>query len=181
MHDHVKGNFVDKQGEAKSYKAKDPRFLLWVHCAFTDSFLKAHLALGYPIDKGADAYVAEWSKSAVPLGLVNAPMSVAELEATLDDFRANDLAHVARTDEVVRFILNPPFGGAGKFFYKVIANAAIATLDPRELELLGLTSRSKIWLRISRVSLDIFLAILGPEPPAMQVARERIASGTINP
>ncbi|MFM2144713.1 MAG: hypothetical protein RI899_501, partial [Actinomycetota bacterium] len=24
-------------------------------------------------------------------------------------------------------------------------------------------------------SLDIFLAILGPEPPAMQVARERIA------
>jgi hypothetical protein len=32
-----------------------------------------------------------------------------------------------------------------------------------------------MWLRISRISLDIFLAILGPEPPAMQVARERIA------
>jgi uncharacterized protein (DUF2236 family) len=175
MHDHVKGNFTDKLGHAQSYRAKDSRFLLWVHCAFTDSFLKAHLALGYPIDKGADAYVAEWSKSAIPLGLTNAPMSVAELEATLDDFRAHDLAHVERTDEVVRFILNPPFGGAGKFFYKVIANAAIATLDQRELELLGLKSRSKMWLRISRISLDIFLAILGPEPPAMQVARERIA------
>ena len=142
MHDHVKGNFTDKQGQEQSYKAKDPRFLLWVHCAFTDSFLKAHLALGYPIDKGADAYVDEWSKSAIPLGLTNAPMSVAELEATLDDFRANDLAHVERTDEVVRFILNPPFGGAGKFFYKVIANAAIATLDQRELALLGLTPLS---------------------------------------
>ena len=176
MHDHVKGNFTDKQGYEQSYKAKDPRFLLWVHCAFTDSFLKAHLALGYPIDKGADAYVAEWSKSAIPLGLTNAPLSVAELEATLNDFRANDLAHVERTDEVVRFILNPPFGGAGKFFYKVIANAAIATLDQRELDLLGLTPRSKMWLRISRISLDIFLAILGPEPPAMQVARERIES-----
>jgi hypothetical protein len=138
-------------------------------------FLKSHLALRYPIDKGADAYVAEWSKSAIPLGLTNAPMSVAELEATLDDFRANDLAHGERTDEVVRFILNPPFGGAGKFFYKVISNAAIATLDQRELDLLGLTPRSKMWLRISRISLDIFLAILGPEPPAMQVARERIA------
>ena len=181
MHDHVKGKFKDRQGETQSYKAKDPRFLLWVHCAFTDSFLKAHLALGYPIDKGADAYVSEWSKSAIPLGLTNAPLSVAQLEATLNDFRANDLAHVARTDDVVRFILNPPFGGAGKFFYKVIANAAIATLDPRELALLGLKARSKIWLRISRVSLDIFLAILGPEPPAMQVARERIATGTINP
>jgi len=174
MHDHVKGKFIDKQGHAQDYIAKDPRFLLWVHCAFTDSFLKAHLALGYPIDKGADSYVAEWSKSAIPLGLTNAPMSVAELEATLDDFRAHDLAHFDRTDEVVRFILYPPFGGAGSFFYKVISNAAIATLDQRELDLLGLTPRSKIWLRISRVSLDIFLAILGPEPPAMQVARERM-------
>jgi uncharacterized protein (DUF2236 family) len=181
MHDHVKGNFTDKKGASHSYKAKDPRFLLWVHCAFTDSFLKAHLALGYPIDKGADAYVGEWSKSAIPLGLIDAPMSVAELEATLDDFRANDLMHAQRTDEVVRFILNPPFGGAGKFFYKVIANAAIATLDQRELDLLGLKSRSKIWLKIARISLDIFLAILGPEPPAMQVARERIARATINP
>jgi hypothetical protein len=58
-------------------------------------------------------------------------------------------------------------------------NAAIATLDPRELELLGLKPRSKIWLRISRISLDIFLAILGPEPPAMKVARERIRNSKI--
>jgi hypothetical protein len=108
-------------------------------------------------------------------------MSVAQLEETLDDFRSKDLAHAERTDDVVRFILNPPFGGAGKFFYKVIAKAAIATLDPRELALLGLKPRSKVWLKISRVSLDIFLAILGPEPPAMQVARARIASDTINP
>jgi hypothetical protein len=160
MHDHVKGEFRNKQGHEQSYKAKDPRFLLWVHCAFTDSFLKAHLALGYPIDQGADA---------------NAPMSVAELEAALDDFRKNDLANVARTAEVVRFILNPPFNGAGAFFYKVISNAAIATLDQHELTLLGLEKRSKIWLKISRVALDLFLAILGPEAPAVVVARERIA------
>ena len=176
MHDHVKGEFKNKQGHDQSYKAKDPRFLLWVHCAFTDSFLKAHLALGYPIDQGADTYVAQWSKSAIPLGLTNAPMSVAELEAALDDFRKNDLANVARTAEVVRFILNPPFNGAGAFFYKIISNAAIATLDKHELTLLGLEKRSKIWLKISRVSLDLFLAILGPEAPAVAVARERIAN-----
>ncbi len=176
MHDHVKGEFRNKQGHVQSYKAKDPRFLLWVHCAFTDSFLKAHLALGYPIDQGADTYVAQWSKSAIPLGLTNAPMSVAELEAALDDFRKNDLANVARTAEVVRFILNPPFNGAGAFFYKIISNAAIATLDKHELTLLGLEKRSKIWLKISRVSLDLFLAILGPEAPAVAVARERIAN-----
>ena len=178
MHDHVKGEFRNKQGHVQSYKAKDPRFLLWVHCAFTDSFLKAHLALGYPIDQGADTYVAQWSKSAIPLGLTNAPMSVAELEAALDDFRKNDLATVARTAEVVRFILNPPFNGAGAFFYKIISNAAIATLDKHELTLLGLEKRSKIWLKISRVSLDLFLAILGPEAPAVVVARERIAKSS---
>lgn len=178
MHDHVKGEFKNKQGAEEKYRAKDPHFLLWVHCAFTDSFLKAHLALGYPINQGADAYVAQWSKSAEPLGLTKAPMSVAELEATLDEFRKNDLAVVDRTFEVVQFILNPPFKGAGKFFYKIISNAAIATLDPREIELLHLKPKSKLWLRISRVCLEIFLAILGPEPPAMKVARERIAASS---
>jgi uncharacterized protein (DUF2236 family) len=177
MHEQVRGDFRNKQGVEQSYKAKDPRFLLWVHCAFTDSFLKAHQALGYPIDQGADAYVGQWSKSAIPLGLTKAPMSVAELEAALDDFRANDLATVARTAEVVRFILNPPFKGAGNFFYKIISNAAIATLDQHELTLLGLEKRSKIWLKISRVALEAFLAILGPEAPAVQVARERVAKG----
>jgi uncharacterized protein (DUF2236 family) len=177
MHERVKGELKNKQGAEQSYKAKDPRFLLWVHCAFTDSFLKAHLALGYPIEQGADEYVRQWSKSAVPLGLTNAPMSVAELEAALDDFRENDLATVARTAEVVRFILNPPFDGPGKYFYKVIANAAIATLDQHELTLLGLKKRSTIWLKISRICLDLFLLILGPEAPAVQVAKERVARG----
>ena len=177
MHDHVKGQYTTGHGETKSYKAADPDLLAWVHIAFTDSFLKAHLALGYSIDQGADTYVAQWSKSAIPLGLTNAPMSVAELEAALDDFRKNDLATVARTAEVVRFILNPPFNGAGAFFYKVISNAAIATLDQHELTLLGLEERSKIWLKISRISLDLFLAILGPEAPAVQVAKERVSRG----
>jgi len=177
MHEHVKGEFENKHGVEQSYKAKDPRFLLWVHCAFTDSFLKTHLALGYPIDQGADAYVAQWSKSAIPLGLTNAPMSVAELEAALNDFRANDLATVARTAEVVRFILNPPFKGPGKYFYKIISNAAIATLDQHELTLLGLNKRSTMWLKLARVSLGLFLAILGPEAPAVLVAKERVAKG----
>jgi uncharacterized protein (DUF2236 family) len=175
MHEHVKGEFKNKHGVEQSYKAKDPRFLLWVHCAFTDSFLKTHLALGYPIDQGADTYVAQWSKSAIPLGLTNAPMSVADLEAALNDFRANDLATVARTAEVVRFILNPPFKGPGKYFYKIISNAAIATLDQHELTLLGLNKRSTMWLKMARVSLGLFLAILGPEAPAVLVAKERVA------
>ncbi len=175
MHKRVTGEFTTKQGEHKNYRAQDPRFLLWVHCAFTDSFLKAHTMLGYPIALGQDAYVAEWSKSAIPLGLENAPQSVAELEAALDDFRNKDLAHMPATDRVVKFILKPPFSFAGLLFYRILANAAIATLDRREIELLGLKPKSKIWLRVARISLDAFRAILGPESPSQQVARARIA------
>ena len=149
MHSRVSGEFKDKSGQVESYRAQDPNYLLWVHCAFTDSFLKAHLALGYKIDAGADQYVAEWSKSAIPLGLSVAPMSVAELEATLDNFRVRDLARVEATESVVKFILNPPFNFGGRIFYRLIANAAIATIDPNELKILGLRAKSKVWLKLA--------------------------------
>ena len=175
MHSKVSGEFTNKSGSATSYRAQDQRFLLWVHCAFTDSFIKSHLALGYALAAGADEYVREWAKSAIPLGLTTAPKSMAELEATLKDFRVNDLARTSQTPDVVRFILKPPFGMTGLIFYKLIANAAISTLDVNELEILGLKPKSKIWLKIARGALNIFSAILGPESPSQNLARQRIA------
>ena len=175
MHSHVRGEFKDKFGNTENYRAQDPNYLLWVHCAFTDSFLKAHLGLGYTINAGADRYVAEWSKSAIPLGLSVAPMSAAELEATLDNFRARDLARVEATESVVKFIMNPPFNFGGRIFYRLIANAAIATMDPNELKILGIKGKSKLWLKVARFFLDLFRLILGPESPSQSVARERIA------
>jgi len=175
MHSHVTGNFHKADGSESAYRAKDPRFLLWVHCAFTDSFLKAHLMMGYPIDKGGDAYVAEWSKSAIPLGLANAPQTMAELESTLEDFRTTELGRTELTDGVVKFILKPPFGRGALIFYRLIANAAIATMDRRELDILGLKPKSKIWLKLARFVLDIFIKMLGNESPSQKVARERIA------
>ena len=174
MHSKVSGQYTDMAGAHSSYRAQDTRFLLWVHCAFTDSFIKSHLALGYPLPDGADEYVRDWSKSAVPLGLTSAPKSMAELEETLQDFRMNDLGRTDKTLEVVQFILKPPFGSAGLMFYKIIANAAIATLNQNELAILGLKAKSKIWLKIARGALNIFSAILGPESPSQNLARQRI-------
>jgi uncharacterized protein (DUF2236 family) len=175
MHARVSGTFDDQAGASRPYAARDPRFLLWVHCAFTDSFLKAHQALGFPIRHGADRYVAEWSRSAVPLGLTSAPMSVRALEDTLQDFREHDLVASDTTRKVVGFILNPPFGRAATMFYRVLANAAIATLDPQDLQLLGLQPRSRRWLSAARMGLRVLGAILGPESPSQQFARQRIA------
>ncbi len=175
MHSKVSGDYKNKSGVHSNYRAQDSRFLLWVHCAFTDSFIKSHLALGYPLPDGPDEYVREWANSAIPLGLTAAPKSIAELEATLKDFRTNDLGRTEKTLEVVRFILKPQFGSTGLLFYKIIANAAVATLDTNELEILGLKTKSKIWLKICRGALNVFSAILGPESPSQRLARERIA------
>ena len=175
MHSKVSGQYTDMAGVQSNYRAQDSRFLLWVHCAFTDSFIKSHLALGYPLADGADEYVRDWAKSAIPLGLTNTPKSMAELEQTLEDFRMNDLGRTEKTLEVVQFILKPPFGKTGLLFYKIITNAAIATLNKNELAILGLKTKSKIWLKIARGALNVFGAILGPESPSQKLARQRIS------
>lgn len=173
MHAHVTGEYRDKSGDTQPYKATDSRYLLWVHCAFTDSFLAAHLALGYTIKNGADAYVKEWSQSAILLGLTDAPQSVQELNEMIDSFRTKELTASEKTPEVVRFILNPPFGVGGKLIYKLLANAAISTIGPNELKILGLKPRSRKWLKVNRWFLNVLISILGGQSPSQKVAIER--------
>lgn len=175
MHTRVTGTYADRAGHQGAYAARDPRFLLWVHCAFTDSFLKAHQRLGFPLTQGADRYVDEWRRSATPLGLANAPASVAELERELQRFRDEDLVATDTTRRVVQFILHPPFGRAALVFYRILANAAIATLDEQDRRLLGLRPRRAIWLRLAFVGLVALRAMLGSESPSQRLARQRIA------
>jgi len=174
LHSHVKGEYPAKGGKTQTYSAQDSRHLLWVHCAFTDSFLRVQLELGYPIARGADRYVQEWSKSAAPLGLTCAPQSVSELEQTIAGFVSNEVATIAMTPPIVKFILTPPFSKGGLFFYRILANAAIATIDEPFLTVLGLKKRSKIWLRVSRKLLDFLSYMLGHESPSQKIARARI-------
>lgn len=175
MHARVAGAYADAAGRPGAYAASDPRFLLWVHCAFTDSFLKAHERLGFPLTRGSDRYVDEWRRSATPLGLAHAPASVAALERELDRFRAEELTATDDTRRVVHFILHPPFGFAARLFYRVLVNAAIATLDERDRRLLGLTPKRDVWLRLAHGGLVVLRDILGKESPSQKLARARIA------
>lgn len=186
MHSKVQGEFQKRDGSTAPYQASDERFLLWVHCAFTDSFLKSYMQVGQGVrpDDGdqstlegvelADAYVAEWAQSAVPLGLKNAPKNLKELEELLDDFRDHELTRNEKTEEVVRFILKPPFSRGGLFFYSILAKAAILTLDERDRLLLNLKKPSPINLHLSNLALKLLSAILGHRSPSEKVARERI-------
>ncbi|CAN2202942.1 Domain of unknown function DUF2236 [Candidatus Nanopelagicaceae bacterium] len=174
MHKRVTGTYEEKSGAQSLYSASDPRYLLWVHCAFTDSFLRAHEELGYPLPQGADRYVREWSQSAEPLGLDEAPLSQKELAEVMVSFAEREVASIAMTPPIVGFILKPPFGRGGLFFYRILANAAIATIDDPFLSVLGLKPRSKKWLRISKVLLDFLSYMLGHESPSQKIARKRI-------
>jgi len=175
MHARVTGTYIGKDGQVHDYAAKASEYLLWVHCAFTDAFLKTYIDLNYKFKTSADQYVMEWAKSAEPLGLKDAPKSVAELEEKLDYFRDHALTANATTKDVVKFILKPPFSKLGLIPFTIFANAAVATLDPREVALLGLKKRGKVWLRISKVILEFLSAILGHESPSQKFARQRIA------
>lgn len=174
IHKGVAGDYPDKAGETHSYHASDPRFLLWVHCAFTDSFLRTYEELGYDDSKIGDRYVQEWARSAAPLGLTTAPQSKSELASTLATFASNDVVRIAMTPPIVKFILKPPFGVGGLFFYRILCNAAISTIDEPFRSVLGLTKKSKGWLKVSRVMLDVLSYMLGHESPSQKIARERI-------
>ena len=174
MHKRVQGSFEDKTGSHLSYSASDPRFLLWVHCAFTDSFLRAHEELGYPLPQGADRYVNEWAKSAQPLGLNDAPHSKLELQHVMATFAREEVTRIAMTPPIVGFILRPPFSRGGLFVYRILANAAISTIDEPFLTVLGLKKKSKIWLQVSRTILDLLSYMLGHESPSQKIARKRI-------
>jgi uncharacterized protein (DUF2236 family) len=174
MHSHVHGEYSDVDGTHR-YQASQSRHLLWVHCAFTDSFLTAYRELGKDEDRSVTRYVEEWARSAEPLGLTTAPQSDAELKTVLDGYLDNEIGQIEATKRIVHFIIHPPFSKAAMPFYRTLCNAAISTMDPRVLKALGLKPKSRVWLAIVKPLLRALQAVLGNESPSQTIARQRIA------
>ena len=173
MHKRVTGTYEDNL-TVHSYSAEQERHLLWVHCAFTDSFLTAYREMNLPGTVEVNNYVKEWSQSAEPLGLTSAPHSDAELKETLDDFLDNEIKALAMTPEIVKFLIRPPFSPLAMPFYRTLCNAAISTMDPRVLKVLGISPKSRRWLAIVKPILRTLGALLGEESPSQTIARARI-------
>jgi len=173
MHKKVTGTYEDDL-TVHSYSAEQERHLLWVHCAFTDSFLTAYREVNLPGTVEVSDYVKEWSKSAQPLGLKSAPQSDAELKETLNDFLNNEIKALAITPEIVKFLIRPPFSPLAIPFYRTLSNAAISTMDPRVLKVLGISPKSRRWLAVVKPILRALGALLGEESPSQTIARARI-------
>lgn len=175
LHHRVKGQYQDSEGEIHTYSATQERHLLWVHCAFTDSFITAYRIFDRSKDRSATQYVGEWARSAVPLGLNSAPASDEELASLIETFIAFELKPLDQTSDVIRFILKPPFSPFAMPFYRVLANAAISTMDPRILEVIGVAPKRKMWRSLIKPALRILQLLLGDESPSQSLARERIS------
>jgi uncharacterized protein (DUF2236 family) len=175
LHSRVVGDYETTDHHKHHYEASQSRHLLWVHCAFTDSFLTAYRELGRGEDRKVNNYVREWSRSAEPLGLIDAPQSDAEMSAVLDDFLNNEIGEIEATRRIVHFIIHPPFSKAAMPFYRTLCNAAISTMDPRVLKALGIKGKSRRWLTVVKPMLALLQMIVGNESPSQTIARKRIA------
>lgn len=174
MHKRVNGTYQDDRQVDLHYSAEQERHLLWVHCAFTDSFLTSYRSLDLPGSVPVPNYVKEWSKSAEPLGLTSAPMSDDELAATLNDFLDHEIKALSMTPNIVKFIIHPPFSPLAMPFYRALCNAAISTMDPRVLQVLGVAQKSTRWISVVKPMLWALGKVLGGESPSQIIARERI-------
>lgn len=139
LHEHVVGEYIDGRGSVARYTANDPHLSSWVHLAFMDSFLTAHEIWGGPIPGGADAYVDQWSIAGELMGVTHPPHSKAELKAALRDFAdAGELRCDDHTREVVAFVRHAPVRRSLRPSYAVLFAGAVASLEPRFRDMLGL-------------------------------------------
>ena len=185
MHQKVVGTYLDQNQQPVSYQAADQNLLLWVHIAFTESFLVTNEIYGATeIPGGADEYVRLWAKAVEPLGLHNAPKSKAQLQQALSSFdeimRADDL-----TRQVVKFIKLPPLSRAARIAYAVMFQAAAVSIPAKYRKILGIRvlpsflviPAGKFLMRLMRLG-------LGETSPLEEAAISRhnrlIASGLVS-
>ncbi len=123
----------------RPYDAADPGFSAWVHNVLTDSFLVAHQAFGgVPLDAtDRDRFVHEQTRIGRLLGADPMPESAAELATWVEAHP--EVAHSPEMADAVSFLSDPPLEPGLKLGYKLLLEAAVATLPARLRSILGLT------------------------------------------
>jgi uncharacterized protein (DUF2236 family) len=174
LHDHVSGGYSDASGVDSQYSAHDPALLSWVHLAFTEAFLGAHLAWGGAIPGGADQYVLEWARAGRLMGVQSPPESAAELRSQLREF-APQLKPDRRVLDAVKFLRHPPLLPGARLGYRLFFAGAVASLPSDYRRMLGL--RRPWWpaMTATRIALRAMAALLGRPSSSEAAARVRIA------
>ncbi|WP_341395897.1 oxygenase MpaB family protein [Arthrobacter sp. G119Y2] len=178
LHERVHGTYEDAAGLERPYSANDPEIARWVHLAFTDAFLSSHQRFGGPIPGGPDAYVSEWAVAGELMRIDNPPRSEAELRAQMAAYDG-ELRDSAYVREALGFLRRPPLPRSQLFGYRVLFAGAVASLEPRHRQMLGLKEPRlgpfRIPMRLPvKAVLGVIRLGLGPQGPSERSARERI-------
>lgn len=142
VHRRVAGTAPD----GRAYSANDPHLLEWVHVAELESFLAAHDRYGAAplVGDERDQYVAEAGVVARALGVVDPPVTEAQLRARLAAYRP-ELRGTREARAAARYLLlQPPLPLVARAPYGMIAGAAVALLPAWTRLPLGLP-----WLPVS--------------------------------
>ncbi len=132
---------VSSRGVA--YDAREPEFAAWVHNALTDSFLVAHRHFGgIALTAGdADQFVVEQTRVGALLGSDPMPMTSDDLSRWVTSHP--DLAPSSEQEAAVAFLTDPPLATPLRVGYRILMEAALATIPERLRLVLGVkASRS---------------------------------------
>jgi uncharacterized protein (DUF2236 family) len=97
----------------RTYSARDPQLLLWVHCCEVESFLTVFQRSGGGLTADeVDAYYAEQTRAAAVVGLdpASVPASAAQMASYFRRMRP-ELRADARALRAARYVLLPPMPG----------------------------------------------------------------------
>ena len=112
------------------------------------------------------------------MGLEDPPRSEEELRSQLAAFDG-ELTNSEQVQEALTYIRRPPLPRSQRLGYRILFAGAVATLDPRHREMLGLRvpSLGPVPLPVRtgvRLVLGVIRLGLGPEGPAEAAAKTRI-------
>lgn len=126
--------------DGRPYDATDPHLLRWVHVAEIETFLASYQAYAAePLTPAeADTYVEQTAVVARRLGVVDPPLTVRELNDSIDAFRP-ELRLTPGAARVATFLMRDiSLPAAERLGYRLITLAAVATLPQWAREMLGL-------------------------------------------
>ena len=126
--------------DGRPYAASDPHLLKWVHIAEIESFLTAYQTFNpHPLSPAdADRYVAQTSEIGRRVGVVDPPVTVAELYDHLRSYGPELEATDAAMDTVQFLLFEPPLPPSAKAGYWLLAQAAVSILPASARRMLDL-------------------------------------------
>ncbi|MDG2427298.1 MAG: oxygenase MpaB family protein [Acidimicrobiales bacterium] len=168
-HRHVPVSGTSHRG--LNYSATNPEMAAWVHNALVDSFLVAHQVYGPTLMTAADAdaYVVEQVRLGERMGASPLPSTAVDLNCWLVDHPS--LGTSPAGIDAVRFLAVPPLSPPIRLAYRIIHDAAAATVPAPILDVLGIRIRKGAILR-GQLLVRTLRAALGASP-AWAAALER--------